>query len=710
MKKASFWKTFFIVCLIVLFFTGVMAAYLHHLSKSLPPVSQLVEYELKMGTKIYDNNGNLVKIFASENRRDVRLSEISDTLKNAFIAIEDANFWNHNGIDFYAILRAVKANLLSRDIAQGASTITQQLARDMFLSRKQTMKRKFKEMLLAFKIERTFSKEQILEMYLNKTYLGGGNYGVESAAQNFFGKSADEITPAESALIARLPQAPTYLNPKTNLETVLKRSKDVLYRMYQLGFINLDTYFEASRDTIKIKQRKQKKEPAGYYFEYIRKHIEENYGTSALYNGDLRVYTPVDYDLTVYADSVLNDKLINFEKKMEYDVKYNDFPADTVDFDTKYVQGGCYAIDPNNGYVRLMIGGRNFNHSKFNRMLQKPGRQPGSAIKPIVYTAALENSFTPATMINDLPLVFIQNDTVFWKPQNYSGKNYGLTPVRTALQHSRNIPTIRIINEISPQEVVKYARRFGIESYLPPVLSLGLGSAIVRPAELITSYSVLANGGEQVEPIYIRRIEDASGEILEQHFPSRTRKINKQLAFITTDLMRDVVDRGTAAGIRWRGFRLPAAGKTGTTDDFGDAWCIAFTRRLVLGIWVGFDDNISLGEGQAGAYVAVPPWPYIMKRAVHNSSPIDSTGKPIIDEELYEFKKPKGVVTREISNSTGLLAKEFETDTREEYFISGTEPTIISDSLGYNFGPLGYQDLDKDTLYIHLEEQDWYNK
>jgi len=703
MKKVTFWKILFIVTCICLFFTGLIAGLLYHYSLELPPVSQLEEYELMNGTKVFDKDGNLVKIFASEHRRSVPLSEISDTLINAFIAMEDENFYDHMGIDFASILRAFLANFTTGSIRQGASTITQQLARDMFLTLEQSMDRKVKEALLSFKIERTFSKDQILEMYLNKTYLGGGNYGVESAAQNYFGKSSKDLTLAECALLARIPQAPTYLNPRLHYDEVVRRSKFVLAQMYELGYIDETAYYQAYYDTVEIKTRKKAKQPPDYFFEYVRKYIEQKYGTSILYNGGLQVYTTLDLDLTNYADSVLNDHLVKFENKLNYDVKYDEFPADTFDIDTKYVQGGVYAIEPNTGYVRAMIGGRNFNHSKFNRMLQAR-RQPGSAFKPFIYTAAVANGYTAATMINDLPLVFLENDTTLWKPQNYSDKFYGLTRLRIALKHSRNIPVIKMFMHLTPYEVIKYAERLGIESPLYPFPALSLGSAEVYPAELISAYCPFANGGKRVDPIYIKRIDDETGKMLEEHLPHFSQVISEDIAYLMTNLMQSVVDGGTAGGIRWRGFYLPAAGKTGTTDNFQDAWCIAYTTQLVLGVWVGFDDNITLGKGQAGAYVAVPPWPYIMKRAVYNSSPKDSTGKAIVNKKLFQFHEPDNIIHVTISEKTGLLAQPFEKEVTDEIFIRGTEPTILSDSLGYNFVPIGYQDLSLDTLYIDMDE------
>ena len=703
MKKVKFSRVFFAVCCVTVFFFGIISAVIYSYSKAIPPLSQLKEYEMISGTKVFDKTGKLVKLFASEDRQIVHLSEIPDTLINAILAIEDDNFYNHFGIDLSAIGRAFLANISKGKIRQGASTITQQLARDMFFTLQRNFSRKFKEILLAIEIERSFSKDQILEMYLNKTYFGGGNYGIESAAQNYFSKSAVDLTLAECALLARLPQAPSFLNPIYNYDIAVERSKYVLARMRDLNFISEKDYARAINDTIKIRKKRKKKNSADYFLEYVRKYIENKYGTSSLYSGGLSVYTTMDWELTNFADSVMNSHLAKFEEKMNYDIKYEEFPPDTTDFDTKYVQSGVFAIDPKTGYVSVMLGGRNFNHSKFNRMIQAK-RQPGSAFKPILYTTALANGFTAATMINDLPIKVIQNDTVFWEPKNYFEKNYGLTRLRTALKHSRNIPAIRLIHNVTPREVVKFAKQFGITSPVYPYLSLALGATELYPAEIITAYSVLANGGNKINPIYITRVEDKSGKILERHFPHHSRVISKELAYVMTNIMQSVVDGGTAAGIRWRGFYLPAAGKTGTTDNFQDAWCIAYTTQLVLGIWVGFDDNITLGKGQAGAYVAVPPWPYIMKRAVHNNSPKDSTGKAIINKSIYEFPVPEEITIVAINDTTGLIAKPFCRNIYNEVFIKGTEPTIISDTLSYNFEPIGKENLSLDTLFIDLDK------
>ncbi len=698
-------KVLFIIFCVVFFGLGVIFGLFYYYSKELPSLPELEQFDMKMGTKVYDKDGNLLHTFATQNREIVGLHNISSYLKNAFLSIEDDRFYHHSGIYLKGIVRAFLMNILRGRFTQGGSTISQQLARDMFLHYERTIRRKIKEALLTIQIERNFSKDQIFEMYLNRIYLGSGTYGVESASQKYFGKSASQVSLAESALIAGLPKLPNYYNPFKNYNAALERRNLVLARMRDLHYITQEEYKQAIADSIYLSKQREEHNPANYFLEYVRSYIEKRYSASLLYTGGLRIYTTIDYDLTAFADSVLNAHLSEFEEKNKYKVKYKDIPDDAVDIDTKYVQGGVFAIEPSNGYVRVMIGGRNFIHSKFNRMMQAK-RQPGSAFKPIVYTCALDNGYTPATMVNDIPIVVIQKGKVYWQPRNYTGKFLGLTRLRRALQYSVNIAAIKLMYELSPQKVIEYAKRFGIDSKLYPYLSLAIGSSEVRPYELITAYCVFPNMGEKVEPIFITRIEDISGKVLERHQPRKVRVISPQVAYLMVSIMQSVTSEkgGTGYGIRWRGFKLPAGGKTGTTDDFRDAWFIGYTTDMVLGIWVGFDDNRSLGYKQSGAVAALPPWPYIMNYFVNQKAIKDTFGNPIIDESAYQFQKPDGIITVTIDDSTGLLPTPFSDNLYEEVFIEGTEPTLLSDSLGYNLGPYGKSDYGLDTLYIPLEE------
>ncbi|RLC46287.1 MAG: penicillin-binding protein 1A [Candidatus Cloacimonadota bacterium] len=707
MKFGSIYvKALFIIVCIISLFLGIIYSLFYYYSKELPPLPELEQFDMKIGTKVYDKDEKLLYTFATQNREMVSLNDIAPHLKNAFLSIEDYKFYQHSGIYLKGIARAFLVNFLHAKITQGASTISQQLARDMFLHYERTISRKIKEALLTIKIEKNFSKDQILEMYLNSIYLGDGNYGVESISQKYFGKSASQVSLSESALIAGLPRAPNYYNPYKNYKAALGRRNVVLTRMRNLQYITQDEYEQALSDSIRLIRKGEKHGPADYFLEYVRSYIEKKYGASILYTGGLKVYTTVDYGLTAFADSVLNAHLTVLEQKNRYKVKYKDIPADAVDIDTKYVQGGIFAIEPSTGYVRVMIGGRNFTHSKFNRVLQAK-RQPGSAFKPIVYTCALDNGYTTATMINDIPIVVTQKGEVYWQPKNYTGKFSGLIRLRRALQHSVNIAAIKLMYELSPQKVIKYAKRIGINAELYPYLSLAIGSFEVQPYDLITAYCVFPNMGEKVEPIFITKIEDIDGKILESYQPRKVRVISPQVAYLMVSVMQSVTSEkgGTGYGIRWRGFKLPAGGKTGTTDNFRDAWFIGYTTNMVLGIWVGFDDNHSLGNKQSGAAVALPPWPYIMNYFVNNEKAIKNTfGNQIIDESAYEFQIPDGIVTVTIDDSTGLLPTPFSSKLYDEVFIEGTEPTLLSDSLGYNFGPCGKSDYGLDTLYIPLEE------
>nr|HPR17521.1 penicillin-binding transpeptidase domain-containing protein [Candidatus Cloacimonadota bacterium] len=402
--------------------------------------------------------------------------------------------------------------------------------------------------------------------------------------------------------------------------------------------------------------------------------------------------------------------LTNFENRNNYEFKYADFPADTINIITPYVQGGVFSIEPETGYVRTMVGGRNFNHSKLNRIMQSK-RQPGSSFKPIMYTAALAQGYTPATVIKDEPFCFIQSDTLFWSIHNYSQDYFGYTRMREGLMKSRNVYAAKTIFDIGPYRVVDYAKRFGISTPVYPYYAICVGSMEVIPYELITAYTTFPNNGERVKPIFIRRVEDKQGKILESNEPEKIRVVNDQIAYLMANMMQSVVNEGTGVGIHWQPgygdlesttYKWNAAGKTGTTDDFRDAWFIGYNRQLVTGIWVGFDNNDTLGKSQSGAVAALPAWPFIMKRAIELDSPKNNRGRPIIDGSLLQFEKPDGIVTVKISKETGLLPKSAYDETLDEVFIAGTEPNRLSDSLNYNFYPTLYRENNLDSLVVDL--------
>ena len=699
--KKYFYKYLLIMVMLVVFFAGVGFGLFKYYSRELPPLSELQRFDMKVGSEVYDRNNNLIHIFSVEKRKLTKLDELPYYLTNGLLAVEDNGFYNHWGMDLKGFMRAIAVDVMKGSFSQGASTITQQLARNMFLSLDKQIPRKIKELLLAIQIEQNYSKDEILEFYFNKSPFGPGLYGVEIAANRYFNKDAKDVTIAEAALLIGMPQLPSGYYPFRYYERALRRRNLVLNRMLDKDIITPAEYGEAVNSEIELYYSKVNKSADDYFVEHIRKQLEKKYGTTQLFAGGLKIYTTLDIELQQYADSILNYNLTKFENKNNYKVKFGDFPADTTDIVTEYVQGGVFSIEPESGYVRVMIGGRNFNHSKLNRMVQCY-RPPGSSFKPIVYTTALQNGYTPATIIQDEPVSFIQSDTLFWSPKNYSNKTFGYTRMRMGLKKSRNIYSAKMTYDIGPKKIVQNAKRFGISTPLYPVYSLAVGSNEVRPYELISAYTTFPNGGERVKPIFIRRVEDSRGNILQSAEIEKIRVIDEKTAYLMANLMQSVVDEGTGVGIRWRGYKWNAAGKTGTTDDCRDAWFIGYNKKLVTGIWVGFDDNRSLGNAQSGASAALPSWPYIMKKAIEIDSPKDKNGNPIIDGSIYNFERPEGIITETISKETGLLPKYSYEETIDEIFINGTQPTPLSDSLNYNFFPTTFRENERDSLVIDL--------
>jgi len=709
MKKEIF-KYLIILLMFIVFFMAIGFGAFRYYSRELPPLSELQSYEMKVGSEVYDRNDNLIHIFYVEKRQLTKLNELPKYLKEGMLAVEDKNFYKHWGMDQIGLIRAIIVDILKGDFSQGASTITQQLARNMFLSLDKKIPRKIKELMLAIRIERNFSKDEILEMYFNKSPFGPGLYGIEVGAQKYFGVDAKDLTIPQAALLIGMPQLPSAYYPFRHPERALRRRNIVLKRMLEEKVISNQEYTEALATELELYQPKGSYSAKNYFIEYIRIKLENEFGTTQLFTGGLKIYTTLDMELQEYADSVLNMNLRKFENKNDYEFKYDDFPADTINIVTPYVQGGVFSIEPETGFVRVMIGGRNFNHSKLNRVMQSK-RQPGSSFKPILYSTAIVNGYTAATIIKDEPFSFIQSDTLFWSPKNYSNRYFGYTRLRTGLKKSRNVYAAKTIFDIGPRKVMEFGERFGLTTPIYPFYTLAVGSMEVKPFELISAYTTFPNGGERVKPIYIRRVEDKYGKIIKSNEPEKIRVINEQAAYIMASLMQSVCEDGTGVGIRWQSgydtmgsisYKWNAAGKTGTTDDFRDAWFIGYNRKLVTGIWVGFDDNSSLGKSQSGATAALPSWPYIMKKAVYLDSPKNSKGDPIVNGDELQFKKPEGIITVEISKTTGLLPKNNYEETKQEIFIAGTEPTPLSDSLNYNFYPTLYREHDMDSLVVDL--------
>ncbi|HET9870286.1 MAG TPA: PBP1A family penicillin-binding protein, partial [bacterium] len=579
------------------------------------------------------------------------------SLQQAVISIEDERFYEHGGIDLIGIVRSFITNVMHGGVREGASTITMQLARNLFLTPERTLSRKVREALLSLQIEKNYSKQQILEMYLNQIYFGEGAYGCESAARTYFGKHVEDLTVPECALLAALPKAPNTYDPYKNPYDALKRRNLVLNSMADNNYITLQEATEYKNTPIELKKIEMQNAP--YFVEFVRQQLEARYGSNAVYKGGLSVYTTLDMNLQEAAQQAMENGLENAEALARKN-RQSSIPV------TESIQGALFAMDPHTGAIRAMIGGRNFRQSVFNRSYQAL-RQPGSAFKPIIYAAAIENGYTMADVILDSPVVYPDPTTGKpWRPTNFSNRFRGPTTLHTALMHSINVVTVKLLDKLGIQPVVNMARRLGITTPIKPNLSLGLGTSEVTLEEMVQAFSVFDNQGIRVEPFAVLSVKDSSGRVLENNTPVAQEVLDPDTAYIMTHTLQDVVDRGTGRLIRRMGFTYPAAGKTGTTNDNVDAWFIGYTPDMACGVWVGYDDRISLGRRQTGGETAAPIWADFMKAAV--------AGKPVKD-----FPMPTGseddFVTKKICTESGLLAGPYCLDTRDEVFKKETAPT-----------------------------------
>ena len=653
---------------------------LYHFYQELPTPEEVLNYRFDAGSEVFDANGRLIHMFAFEHRKLVELSEVPKYLLDMLIQVEDSNFYNHWGMDLSAILRALWVNVQARRVSQGASTITQQLARNMFLSTDRIYSRKIKEMILAVMIESQFTKNEILESYLNKVLFGNGYYGIEQAALNYFLKSSSELSIDESALLVGLLKGSGFYNPLRFPDRALARRNLVLSIAYENNIINEEEYTNAINEPLVVNRISvNSNRESDYFIEYIRPFLERKYGTNQLFTGGLRIYTTIDWEMQEYSHRMLNQILSDFDTTRRYNHRYSDVPANAVNITTDYLQGGVFAIDPHTGYVRVMIGGRNFRHSKFNRVMQAR-RQPGSSIKPFLFASALDNGFTASTIVTDEPLVFMRDDEVFWEPRNYTLDYRGHVRLREALQRSINIVSVKLIYDLNPRTVAAFLNTMDFSTPIRPYLSLAVGALEVIPYELITAYTIFPGRGHIVEPIFITKVTDSRGRVLEQATINKKPILDPSTAYVMTDMLKSVVDEGTATSIRNRGFRMPTGGKTGTTDDYRDAWYIGFTKNMVMGVWMGFDDNRTMGRAMTGAVAALPVWIPIMRQ--YESTLVEQ------DVNIYEdFDMPSGVVRLPVSRRTGLLPSSIFELTVMESFKEFTEPRRYSDFDTYNFYP-----------------------
>ena len=768
---------------------GVVAVYLNGVSKDLPDYEVLSSYAPPVTTRIHAGNGALMAEYARERRLFLPIQAIPDRVKAAFLSAEDKNFYNHPGVDVYGLARAVVTNIQNMGSGRrpvGASTITQQVAKNFLLSSDQTIDRKVKEAILSFRIEQTYSKDKILELYLNEIFFGMNAYGIAGAALTYFDKAVTELTIAETAYLAALPKGPSNYHPFRHTEAAIERRNWVVDRMVENGFVTKADGDEAKKQPLGVNVRRTGSSlfASDYFAEEVRRQIIEKYGDKSLYEGGLSVRTSLDPQMQIAARKALQDGLLNYDLRRGFRgplakisasgdwgvelAKVNALsdvpewklavvlavsasrvdiglqpakeaggkvaadrvtgrimaedmgwayrsatgdrktakspegvlePGDVVfvealaDSPERYrlrqppkVQGGLVAMDPHTGRVLAMVGGFSYAQSEFNRATQAM-RQPGSSFKPFVYAAALDNGYTPASVIMDAPIEFVSGGQL-WRPQNYGGGSAGPSTLRLGIEKSRNLMTVRLANDMGMNLVAEYAERFGVYDKMMPLLSMSLGSGETTVLRMVSAYAVLANGGKQIKPTLIDRIQDRYGKTIFRHeervcegcnangwegqeepevVDNREQVLDPMTAYQITSMMEGAVSRGTAAGkIK---LDRPVAGKTGTTNDEKDAWFVGYTPDLVAGLYIGFDSPAPLGRGSTGGSLSAPVFNEFMQVAVAGTAP----GK---------FRLPEGMSLIPVNRKNGMYATAGDPDTIIEAFKPGTGPADTFSVIG----------------------------
>ena len=635
-----------------------------------PDVDQLNGYMPDEASSIVDYRGEEIgKLFLTR-RTVVPLDTLPKHVPAAFVAMEDRRFYDHNGVDWRRVFGAAYKNVKSLGIEEGSSTITMQLARNVFPEKlpanRKTMFRKLAEARVARSIEGKFSKEEILELYLNQIYFGQGAWGIEAAAQEYYGKPAAKLTLPEAATLAALPRAPSRLNPRSNKELALEGRKMVLDRMVQENMITQAEADEAAKARVRLRQGKLKtNDPAPYFVESVRNVLEGELG-DAIYSEGYTIHTTLDGRMQRVVEEEVSRQLRAIESGAFGAFRHPTLAAsraDTLDEDeggTKYLQAAAIFMDPKTGDVRALIGGRNYEDSEFNRALSAK-RQPGSAFKPFVYAAAFDQGYSPTHRLIDRPLRLVLDRRNVWEPKNYDGSYSDIVTMRDALAQSKNIPTVRLAQEIGVTRVVEMARQMGLSGNIPAVPSVVLGSAEATPMEMTAAYAAFANLGDRPQPRFVTKVVDRNNNVVWSSEVNRERAIDPRTAFMTTSLMQDVVDRGTATAVRAAGYTDPAAGKTGTTNDAADIWFIGFTPNIVGTIWMGFDDRKTIVRGGSGGVIAAPVWGRIMSRMNMRSG---------------GWAPPAGIEVRQVDQQGNLLGDNCPMvgAVRREYFIEGTAP------------------------------------
>ena len=762
---------------IAIFTLGLLFAFstLWYFSSDLPDYKILANYKPPVSSRVHSGEGQLIAEYALQKRLFIPYDSIPDKVIYSFLSAEDKNFFSHPGIDAKSITRAIIKNLknyFSEKRLEGASTITQQVAKNFLLTSEVSFKRKIKEAILAFRIERAYSKERIMELYLNQIYLGIGTYGVAAASLEYFDKSVNDLSYEEAALLAALPRAPSKYNPFKSIERAKARRNIVLKNLYDNSYIDSIEYKELKNKEIKTKKRKiELLEEANFYSEEVRRIISDSYGFDDLYKGGLSIRTPLNSNYQIEALKALREGLEEYDRrhgwrgpitnidtaewqnntqqltpdkslnwklakvidvnKLTLKIEIEDKEIGFIDFaninwtrkksfedflklnDIIYVSkikknkwnlkqlpkinGAIVVMDPYTGRVLAMVGGFSFKLSEFNRATQAK-RQPGSAFKPIVYAAALENGFTPSTLILDAPFVMDQGEGLkTWKPENYGKKFYGPSTLRTGLEKSRNLMTVRVAQKVGFDQISKITKDFGIYDAIPELLSVSLGAAETTLIQLTNAYCTFVNGGKKVIPIFIDRIQDRRGKTifnadkrkcigckeisyLEDEIPiiqdNRKQIISSETAYQITSMLEGVIKRGT--GRKLKNLNLTLAGKTGTTNKNMDAWFLGFTSKLVVGVYVGFDEPKTLGRYETGAKAALPVFEKFIKKVVKK-------------KDALPFKVPKNITLVLVDVESGLQPNAstkkiiYESFKTEDNIIDSLENLSDKARLGFNY-------------------------
>lgn len=727
-KNLNWKKIGFITGLSILFFVVILVIYTLILTRTLPDVRQLEHWKPPEASVIYDYKGRVYSELYTQKRYYVSIEKIPEIVKKAFIATEDKSFYKNIGVDFFGILRAFFKNILSRGISEGGSTISQQLVKNLFLTPEKSINRKIKEIILAINLNRQYSKDHILEMYLNQIYLGQGSYGVEAASLTYFGKHVWEVDLCEAAVLAGLPKAPSKYNPYANLELTEKRKIVVLSRMLDEGYITEEEFKSCKEKPIRL-AGKNKEVNFDYFTELIRQFVVQEYGEEAITIGGLKIYTTIDRDLQMYAQRRLQERLdqyqgiygfpkiskdeeeylleryknqnvtpenlitnyvyvakvlsvkgkslrfqiSNWEESLTTPYQIKNLSPDSYVY-VKYLgngqfklipflEGAIVSVDSKTGEIRALVGGYDFIKSQFNRVFQSK-RQPGSAIKPIIYAAAILNGYTQVSVLRDEPVYFWDySQNKEWVPRNYDGVYYGRVSLRKALAKSLNAATVNLLAEIGFDNVIDVGYKLGIKQKLPPYYSIALGSIEVTPIELATVFATFGNQGIRCEPFYIKEVVDQLGNVLYRKKPVCQQVLPPQENAVIVDLLRSVILEGTAVAASSLPFQV--AGKTGTTNDYADAWFVGFDPDITTLVWVGYDKRRTIGKGVSGATVALPIWMDVM--SYHNR------GAP-----YKEFPSVEGTVYVPIDPITLKIAND-NCPGKYILFVSGTNPTVDCD-------------------------------